>query len=163
MTENRYITILLTGDIQDTVTNEFLRGNGIARRLNELQEENQDNKAMIEFLDTENTQIMNELKTRTQIQHQLEEENEQLKNEMGDLGTAHAEEINKIEDEFFEEILKLEKENEELKEEIAKFKEWEKHIGDVKREDLDRVFKMSLYEIAEAFRYYRKRIKELEG
>ena len=132
MTENRYITILLTGDIQDTVTNEFLRGNGIARRLNELQEENQDNKAMIEFLDTENTQIMNELKTRTQIQHQLEEENEQLKNEMGDLGTAHAEEINKIEDEFFEEILKLEKENEELKEEIAKFKEWEKHIGDVR-------------------------------
>ena len=41
MTENRYVTILLTGDIHDTVTNEFLRGNGIARRLNELQEENE--------------------------------------------------------------------------------------------------------------------------
>ena len=55
--------------------------NDIADRLNELAEENKDNKAMIEFLSTENTQIMNELKTRTQIQHQLEEENEQLKKE----------------------------------------------------------------------------------
>ena len=41
MTKNRYLTILLTGDIQDTVTNELLKGSGIARRLNELQEENQ--------------------------------------------------------------------------------------------------------------------------
>ena len=55
--------------------------NDIADRLNELAEENKDKKAMIEFLSTENTQIMNELKTRTQIQHQLEEENEQLKQE----------------------------------------------------------------------------------
>lgn len=47
--------------------------------LNNLWEENQDNKAMIEFLDTENNQIMNELKIRTQIQHQLEEENKELK------------------------------------------------------------------------------------
>lgn len=66
----------------------------------------------------------------------------------------------------FDEILKkfneLGNENEQLKQEIAKFKEWEKYIGDVKREDLDRVFKMSIYEIAEAFEYYRKRIKELE-
>lgn len=56
---------------------------------------------------------------------------------------------------------RIHKENKELKEEIAKFKEWEKHIGDVKREDLDRVFKMSIYEITEAFEYYEKRIKEL--
>lgn len=43
------------------------------------------------------------------------EENEQLISEMGELGTAHAEEINSIEDKFDEEILKLEKENEQLK------------------------------------------------
>ena len=55
--------------------------NDIADRLNELAEENKDNKAMIEFLSIENTQIMDEVKTRTQIQHQLEEENEQLKKE----------------------------------------------------------------------------------
>ena len=54
----------------------------IVNELNGLAEENYDNKAMIEFLSTENTQIMNELKTRTQIQHQLEEENEQLKEEL---------------------------------------------------------------------------------
>lgn len=51
----------------------------------------------------------------------------------------------------------MHKENKELKEEI---KDWEKHIGDVKREDLDKVFKMSIYVIAESFEYYRKKIKE---
>lgn len=53
-------------------------------------------------------EIVNEL-------NELAEENKQLKQEMSDLGTTHAEEINKIEDEFDEEILKLEKENEQLK------------------------------------------------
>ena len=57
----------------------FSSAKALCGLLNELAEEIQDHKAMIEFLDTENTQIMNELKTRTQIQHQLEEENEQLK------------------------------------------------------------------------------------
>ena len=47
--------------------------------------------------------------------NELHEENIELKQEMGDLGTAHAEEINKIEDEFYEEILKWEKKNEQLK------------------------------------------------
>ena len=58
---------------------EIMNSKQVCEKLNELYGENQDHKAMIEFLDTENTQIMNELKTRTQIQHQLEEENEQLK------------------------------------------------------------------------------------
>ena len=57
---------------------------------------------------------------------------------------------------------KLSDENEQLKRELTKFKEWKKHIGDVKREELDRVFKMSIYEIAEAFEYYEERIKKLE-
>lgn len=50
----------------------------------------------------------------------------------------------------------------ELHEENQSFKEWEKHIGDVKREELDRVFNLSVYEIAEAFNYYENRIKELQ-
>ena len=54
------------------------------------------------------------------------------------------------------------KENDELKKELMEFKKWEKHIGDVKREEFDRVFKMSIYEIAEAFEYYEKRIEKLE-
>ena len=53
--------------------------------------------------------------TAVDLLNQLNEENEQLKQEMRDLGTAHAEEINKIEDEFNEEILKLEKENGQLR------------------------------------------------
>ena len=57
----------------------------------------------------------------------------------------------------------LSDENEELKKEIVKFKEWEKHIGDVKRVDLDKVFKMSIYEIAEAFKCYQERIKEMKN
>ena len=53
-------------------------------------------------------------------------------------------------------------ENEMLKKELVEFKKWEKHIGDVKREDLDRIFKMSIYEIADAFEYYKKRVTDLE-
>lgn len=54
-------------------------------------------------------------------------------------------------------------ENEQLKKELTKLKEWEKYVGDIKREELDAVFKMSIYEIAEGFEYYKKRIKELEN
>lgn len=47
-------------------------------------------------------------------------------------------------------------------EEIEKYREWEKWVRDVRRETVDRVFKMSIYEIAEAFEYYEERIQELE-
>ena len=57
----------------------------------------------------------------------------------------------------------LEKENNQLKKELIKFKEWEKYVGHVKREELDKIFKMSIYEIAEGFQYYQERIKELEN
>ena len=53
----------------------------------------------------------------------------------------------------------LNDENEWLKQELIELKKWEKYVGDVKREDLDKVFKMSIYEIAEAFAYYEKRIQ----
>ena len=56
----------------------------------------------------------------------------------------------------------LSEENEQLKKELTKFKEWENYVGDIKREELDRVFKMSIYELADAFEYYKKRIKELQ-
>ena len=56
----------------------------------------------------------------------------------------------------------LKKENEQLKKELVEFKKWEKHIGNVKREELDRIFKMSIYEIADAFEYYKKRVTNLE-
>jgi len=92
--------------------------NDIADRLNELAEENKDKKAMIEFLSTENTQIMNELKTRTQIQHQLEEENEQLGNELNTY-----KESNKL---LKQTIDRLQKENEKLKQENQKLESlWE--------------------------------------
>ena len=68
MTENRYLTVLLTGDIKDTVTNEFLRGSGIARRLNELHEENEQSKMMIATL-----------RNIVLDQEDLEKENNELK------------------------------------------------------------------------------------
>jgi hypothetical protein len=37
--------------------------------------------------------------------------------------------------------------------------EW---VNSVKREEIDKIFKMSIFEIAEAFDYYKERIKELE-
>ena len=90
----------------------------VCKKLNELAEENKDKKAMIEFLSTENTQIMNELKTRTQIQHQLEEENEQLGNELNTY-----KESNKL---LKQTIDRLQKENEKLKQENQKLESlWE--------------------------------------
>lgn len=62
----------------------------------------------------------------------------------------------------YELLNELADENEQLKQELIELKKWEKYVGDVKREDLDKVFKMSIYEITEAFAYYEKRIKELE-
>lgn len=53
----------------------------------------------------------------------------------------------------------LKNENQELEKEIEKY---HKYIQDVKREELDRIFKMSIYEIAEAFEYYKERIADLE-
>ena len=50
----------------------------------------------------------------------------------------------------------LNDENERLKQELIELKKLKKYVGDVKREDLDKVFKMSIYEIAEAFTYYEK-------
>ena len=63
---------------------------------------------------------------------------------------------------YHSKLIDSEKDNEQLKKELIKFKEWEKYIGGVKREELDAVFKMSIFEIAEGFEYYKKRIKELE-
>ena len=65
-------------------------------------------------------------------------------------------------DEVVNRLNELSDENEQLKQELIEFKKWGKYVGDVKREDLDKVFKMSIYEIVEAFTYYEKRIKELE-
>ena len=63
-------------------------------------------------------------------------------------------------DELVELLNEFQKENEELKKELVEFKKWEKYVGDVK--DIDRIFKMSIYEIAEAFEYYKERIEKLE-
>ena len=50
--------------------------------------------------------------------NELHEENYKLTQEMGKLGRIHAEEIDSIEDEFIEEIIQLEKENEQLKQQL---------------------------------------------
>ena len=65
--------------------------------------------------------------------------------------------------EVLNKLNELSDENEQLKQELIEFKKWEKYVGDVKREDLDKIFNMSIYEITEAFEYYKKRIKELQG
>ena len=71
--------------------------NSLKDKVEDLIEENKDNKVMIKFLDTENNQIMNELKTRTQIQHQLEEENERLKQKIKLISEILTEDIGYVE------------------------------------------------------------------
>lgn len=119
MTAKRYFVTCEVGDcICELISRklsddefEHLTYQNITDKLNQLIEENE--------------QLRKEKKcdkkvfTKKQLHEWLQqtrEENEQLKQEMGDLGTAHAEEINKIEDEFDEEILKLKKENKQLRE-----------------------------------------------
>ena len=78
MTENRYLTVLLTGDIQDTVNNELLKGSSIARRLNELAEENQQCKEYNAKL------YSNSMKSEKQLLKQikeLKEENKEVRSE----------------------------------------------------------------------------------
>ena len=99
MTEKRYLTNLLTGDIIDTVTNEFIKGSGIARRLNELAEENEQSKMMIatlrnivlenENLEKENRELNNRLNKYIVDYnglncewHWLKTENEQIKKDL---------------------------------------------------------------------------------
>jgi len=96
MTEKRFWCLdEYKGETSPIVDGKFAPTNEwLCNKLNELHEENQDNKAIIEFLSTENTQIWNELKTRTQIQHQLEEENEQLKYELTELKASKEDNYN---------------------------------------------------------------------
>ena len=98
----------------------------IVKLLNGLHEENEQLKLnnkrymlMVNANSDLNDEIYEQLKKTEKKVKELHEENQALKKEMGDLGTVHAEEINKIEDEFDEEILKLEKENEQCKMMIA--------------------------------------------
>ena len=119
-------------------------------------------------LSDENEQLKQNLRMVEKRADKVYEENEQLKQSYIQLKHRHSllhDECLDAEcdrDGYHKDVLSLEKENEELKKELVEFKKWEKHIRDVRREDLDRVFKMSVYEIAEAFEYYKERIKKLE-
>lgn len=111
-------------------------------------------KEMYDEVKKKNRKLLNENKQLKETITKLEEENSSWQKT-----ASHMDTIAREDREFSK---RLYKENQQLKEELEEFKEWEKHIRDVKREELDRVFKMSIYEIAEAFEYYKKRIKELE-
>lgn len=50
-------------------------------------------------------------------------------------------------------------ENEQLKKELQKYDGW---CNSVKRENIDKVLKMSIFEIVEAFEYYDKKIEDYE-
>lgn len=159
--------------------NEDMTCGECAKLLNDLHEENQELKRLVkvtvedytdlkqsfDLIDKENEQLkfqLNDcLNKKLFSRRKLEEENERLKSENQSwLKTAsHFDNVAHNDRDYAK---RTHKENKELKREVEKFKEWEKHIGDVKREDLDRVFNMSIYEITEAFEYYKERIKKLE-
>lgn len=89
--------------------------------------------------------VYNQADTICNRLNELFDENEKLKKER------------RIWLESQEEFECLSEENEQLKQQRH---EW---INSVKREEIDKIFKMSIFEIAEAFEYYQKRIKELES
>ena len=118
--------------------------NDVNKVINNLRKENEDLKKEIERVtkDRENLAFISDCSV------QVMNEEEKFKEDYLRIATN--------------DLKKLQEENKELKKELAKFKEWEKYVGHVKREELDRVFKMSIYEIAESFEYYKKRIETLE-
>ena len=71
----RYIESVKSCSTYISDNDKFLSYGELVDLLNELD-------TMNKFLDTENNQIYDELKTRTSLQHQLEEENQKLRNEI---------------------------------------------------------------------------------
>jgi len=83
--------------------------------------------------------------------NELHEENEQLKQTIDRLTLDNTKQ-KKV-------LNATKKENKQLKQDIQRYSDW---ADSVKRENIDKVLKMSVFEIAEAFEYYNKRIHELE-
>ena len=71
----RYIESVKSCSTYISDNDKFLSYGELVDLLNELD-------TMNKFLGTENNQIYDELKTRTSLQHQLEEENQKLRNEI---------------------------------------------------------------------------------
>lgn len=88
----------------------------------------------------------------------LSNENEQLKSKLFDCNLELEHSKESVGDAYYE-LTQLKKENEQLKKELQKYSNW---CGSVKRENVDKVFKMSIFEIIEAFEYYEERIKDYE-
>lgn len=72
-------------ELQEQVQEQEQRKWACLKEAHRLDLENEELKTMNTFLDDENSQINNELKTRTALQHRLKEENEQLKEELKEL------------------------------------------------------------------------------
>ena len=95
MTGKRYLNVLTTGDIKDTVTGELIRGSRIGDLLNDLNNENEqlrtalkelkeigDYQAIrIKELSDENEQLRHDSTILIQSNQDYRKENEQLKKE----------------------------------------------------------------------------------
>lgn len=89
----------------------------------------------------------------------LSDENEQLKSRIQYLENKIQRERNATHKQYEKWEQEAIKENEQLKKELEKYDEW---CGSVKRENIDKVLKMSVFEIVGAFEYYTERIKDYE-
>lgn len=94
--------------------------NKLNNELQEFQKKNKELKALVSFY-----------KSFQEDARKLEKENRQLKQKEGDLGTACAEEIDKIEEEFDKEISRLIRENNQIKTKINFYK---KESGQLKEQ-----------------------------
>lgn len=61
MTESRYATYLITGEIFDTITDEFIKGSSVVKRLNELDKKNRKLKKQLEREKTDKKRLMSYL------------------------------------------------------------------------------------------------------
>lgn len=81
-----------------------------------------------------------------------------LLNEQSDKITEQGIQIDFLKDEN-KHMRQVLKENRQLKQQLEKYNNW---CNFVKRENIDKVLKMSVFEIIEAFEYYDEKIKDYE-
>jgi chromosome segregation ATPase len=113
----RYLRVLLTGDIKDTVTGELIRGSGIGDLLNELHEQ-------LETCKDANTRCCNEYSAMRRDVLRYKEENEQLKHKLQQQEMEYATDLHRL----AEENEQLRTKNNAYIQDIEVFKEENTHL-----------------------------------
>lgn len=83
MTGKRYLNVLTTGDIKDTVTGELIRGSRIGDLLNDLADENEQLRNALKELKEIGDYQADRIQELSDDNERLKNENAKMKKELG--------------------------------------------------------------------------------